>query len=273
MITTNLRELHSEYMLLMDDFHEFCVKNNLRYYMVGGTLLGAIREKGFIPWDDDVDFAMPRPDYERFISEYRGSFKLYNYKKTKGFQFVYTKLFDGENPIVYLKDDVFKIEKEVFVKLDVYPIDGLGNDFNKALKNVNKVNMYKEIIYKRLSNDNSRNILKKIALWLVRIIPLKILFLIVERNMKKYSYYDSNFVTRWRQSKTSKNIVKRDIFGTPILYNFENIVLYGPENADSYLESVYGDYKTAVRENTDARHAVDFNRITKNLKKMVTKRK
>ncbi|MBQ0110447.1 MAG: LicD family protein [Oscillospiraceae bacterium] len=60
-------ELQQNEIDTLTAFHEFCEKNGLRYYLAGGTLIGAIRHKGFIPWDDDIDLAMPRPDYMKMV--------------------------------------------------------------------------------------------------------------------------------------------------------------------------------------------------------------
>ncbi len=65
---SDLRKLQLVELSIMKAFAAFCEQENLRYCMIGGTLLGAVRHKGFIPWDDDVDLCMPRPDYERFPS-------------------------------------------------------------------------------------------------------------------------------------------------------------------------------------------------------------
>ena len=64
---SELRVLQMAELDLMKLFVRICEKHKLRYYMIGGTMLGAVRHKGFIPWDDDMDVGMPRPDYERFL--------------------------------------------------------------------------------------------------------------------------------------------------------------------------------------------------------------
>ena len=64
----NTKKLQNELTVLLASFHEFCLKHDLRYYIIGGTCLGAVRHKGFIPWDDDVDVGMPRDDYNRLLA-------------------------------------------------------------------------------------------------------------------------------------------------------------------------------------------------------------
>ena len=66
-----IQEIQQVTLEILKDVHEFCVDNNIRYSLSGGTLLGAIRHNGFIPWDDDADIQLPRPDYDRFIRTYQ----------------------------------------------------------------------------------------------------------------------------------------------------------------------------------------------------------
>ena len=83
---SQLRQLQLYELNLLKTFADICEKNNLRYYMIGGTILGAVRHKGFIPWDDDIDIGMPREDYIRFLEIAQKSlphqYKILNYKKT-----------------------------------------------------------------------------------------------------------------------------------------------------------------------------------------------
>ena len=140
--------LHSLYLEMMNEFHDFCKKNNLTYYMVGGTLLGAVRNQGFIAWDDDVDLAMPRPDYEKFIRTYNGNLKLKNRHNDHGHFFPYTIILNSSTPFVQIQDPQQKMVGKILVHFDLYPVDGLGNNIRKANRITKKISFLKNILYK-----------------------------------------------------------------------------------------------------------------------------
>ena len=73
MKTINTEEMKQLQLAIMADVADFCEKNSIRYFLSGGSMLGAVRHHGFIPWDDDIDLNMPRPDYNRFIKEYNSN--------------------------------------------------------------------------------------------------------------------------------------------------------------------------------------------------------
>lgn len=91
-----LRNLHSTMIEILDEFDRICNKHNLTYFLIGGTLLGAVRHKGFIPWDDDMDLAMPREDYEKFINVYykelNDKYYLDNFNNNKLYYLNFSKI-------------------------------------------------------------------------------------------------------------------------------------------------------------------------------------
>lgn len=121
---SSLEELHGIELEILKDFHSFCIANDLRYSLAGGTLLGAVRHKGFIPWDDDIDVMMPRPDYERFIRSYRSRFYAIREPRVHSRAFrPFAKVVDRRT---VLPDDDFRGEQPG-VWMDVFPIDGAAS--------------------------------------------------------------------------------------------------------------------------------------------------
>ncbi len=251
--TLTIKELHTIFLGMMEEFHNFCVEHNLTYYMVGGTLLGAVREKGFIPWDDDVDFAMPRPDYERFIKLYNGSMTLHCHKRNPGFSFPYTKLFKTDCPSVLINDPLFGIKSnKVFVQFDLYPLDGAGCTAKQATALINSVNRWKRLWYINFSRDRSPSLIKNLTLKLFRCIPNCWFVRIIDHKMKHFSYAASDYITRWRGSL----FFDKSWFDQPVFIPFEHLLLPAPAKFDQYLTTVYGDYMTPCNSDTGMRHAI-----------------
>ena len=114
-------EIKSLQMEILCSIHNFCVNNNIRYSLAYGTLLGAIRHKGYIPWDDDVDILMPRPDYEKFLKLYPGYNKnhtVQTYINDDSYYLAFAKVYDNRTELI-----VFPTRTGVFV--DIFPVDGL----------------------------------------------------------------------------------------------------------------------------------------------------
>lgn len=114
-------EMRQLQLRMLDCIHEYCQENNVRYSLGGGTLLGAIRHKGYIPWDDDVDVMMPRPDYERFIRGFRCKYEhcvVQHWRYDKKYPFAYAKIYDDRTVL-----QETRVRNGVYI--DVFPIDGL----------------------------------------------------------------------------------------------------------------------------------------------------
>lgn len=137
----SIKDVQQISMQILKDVHEFCINNNIKYTLYGGTMIGAIRHKGFIPWDDDIDIAMPRPDYEKFIREYKSSngYKLFCYENSSC-KLAYGRVCDMEK--TKIRQAIPWIDEEVGIWIDIFPLDGAPDDEKEAEKFVKKLHKY-----------------------------------------------------------------------------------------------------------------------------------
>ena len=237
-------QIHSRLLIMMKDLHRICVENNIIYYMVCGTALGARRHGGFIPWDDDVDIGMPRPDYERFSKLAKEKFPEYLelrwYKNTKKSPFQFIKLVDNRTTLKETQyDDYYE-----GLYIDIFPLDGVNpNSLFEWLRR-KKIWALKAMVIVNHSTKKRTNLLKRIIAFYIKLLDVNKLHNKLEKMLTKTPYetcdMTANFLSEWRE----REIMGKEIYGTPVLYPFEDTALYGPEKIDEYLTNVYGDYMT-----------------------------
>lgn len=225
---------------IMKNVHNFCNENKIRYYIISGTLLGSIRHKGFIPWDDDIDIMMPRPDYERFLNIYKDD--RYKVLKPQEGMYSYAKVYDTKT-IKYEDDKDYNNKKALGIDIDIFVLDGIVND-EKVLNKIYK----KEIALEKLiilANQTimKKGLLKSINRIIPRIIGSKNLVKMREKNASQFNYEDCEYVVRMRYcTKGFTGIMKKEDYEPPVLVVFEDTEFYAPKNYDLWLKNFYGDY-------------------------------
>ncbi len=128
-------EMRTIQLDILDKIHDYCEKNHLRYSLCGGTLLGAVRHQGYIPWDDDIDIMMPRPDYEKFMVEFNDKHEYLvtqNFKNSKTFYYDFGKVYDNRT-IIKEKDRCL-----TGVYVDIFPIDGMPDSQEETSEIITK---------------------------------------------------------------------------------------------------------------------------------------
>lgn len=189
------REVQLKELEILFFFDELCKKNNIKYYLCGGTLLGAIRHKGFIPWDDDIDVCMPRRDYEKLLLiEFSSERYVLQNNKFGNLKRAITKVVDIKTHTTgFLEED-----KNLWI--DIFPIDGLPENEKEVEKIYQKTYYYRKILYVCGSKLGlGRSIIKKYLLYILK--PIANFFWGVDKCVEKineialcYPYDKENYV-------------------------------------------------------------------------------
>lgn len=242
----NLEEVRAIELEILKYVKKICDNNNLRYFLCGGTLLGAVRHKGFIPWDDDIDIALPRNDYMKLIDilkeghRYR-SLSFYN---NEDYHYPFAKIVDTHTMLIEYEQYPIK---GLGVCIDVFPIDGLPRNSQKIWYHMMKLKICRRMLGLSLQKyPKSCNIVKYIIKYIVwrfsRIIGWKRWIRYVERLGTKYDYNNGDKVGCIVAGYFEKEIVSKKVFEKAIDVEFEGEIFSAPVGYDEYLTSLYGNY-------------------------------
>lgn len=235
-----LRERQLEYLRILKELDRYCIENNLRYYMACGTLIGAVRHKGFIPWDDDLDVFMPRPDYMHLIKEYcSDDFTLHTIYNDKAHPFNFGRLCSNN---VYTTIG----HKKVYAfGIDVYVINGAPSSRDEQMKHKDATFVY---IKRKSKMEAFRNALARRDLWPYKGLEFPLMNKVLmkaEKEFAKYDFDSSDFIWPYGGGRL---IMRKENYGTPIRLQFEDGFFLAPEHYHDVLTLAYGDYMTLPPE-------------------------
>lgn len=233
----------------MKYFHDFCEEHGLEYFLVGGTLLGAVRHKGFIPWDDDLDVVMLREDYNRLVSladKFLFPFNLMHLNNDRNYVYPYVKL---TNLNLIVEEPTFKpVVSGIW--LDVFPLDFT---FRSAINQkihfllislVRKILILKHGAFKTQKRSGGVVKLLKSFYFFLKFIPNKALswtFDFIQIILPKY-LSNKEFVANLHGAWGNKEVAPTALFKKRRLYDFEECKFWSVDDADFWLKKVYGDY-------------------------------
>lgn len=230
-----------------------CKKHDLHYSLYAGTLIGAIRHNGFIPWDDDIDICMVRSEYQKLLSilETQNDYRLLTQHNTKDYHYGFAKLAD-KSTILKTRDECLPDIDGLGVYVDIFPIDGLPSDkkmIEKHFKDVQKqIDRIRLSLPKRYyyASKKWKKALKRFVLF-----PLHIFYRSkgteclkqdLEKLLIKYKFADSvycgSLLTRYGKAEC----VNCSVYSSFILKDFEGNDFSIISDYETYLRSVYGDY-------------------------------
>ena len=256
-----LRELQLKQLDMLVFFKEFCEKNNLRFYLIGGCLIGALRNGGFVPWDDDVDVLMPREDYEKLH-------KLWREQKTDGrFRLLKTddEMFTG-NIFMTVTDTNYTMVKANQVDvdiphglvMDVFPLD-VCPDSRFARKMQYVWTMLYSLFLAQIVPENHGGLIgfgSRVLLGVFRGKKLRnLIWRFCEKKMIKYKLDENKCVTElcsgpyWMKMEYPKHI-----YDGVAYVNFEGYDMPCMSGYDEYLTMVFGDYMSLPPEDKQVPH-------------------
>ncbi|MCM1499963.1 MAG: LicD family protein [Clostridium sp.] len=233
---------------LLIHFRNECDRMGLRYYLCGGTLLGAIRHKGYIPWDDDIDVFMPVPDYLKFIEQFKENdeYKLLNIDNCTT-SYMFTRLI---NKHTVLEEIHYPLQSKTGINIDIFPISGFpsGNtqeveDFTEEILKLR--NDWDDFWFNYGFGDKEENQYEQLKMRIKDI-------------MTRYDFDQSEVVGYIVTGKLDRELLSRNNFDDYLIGDFENEQFKMPKGYDAYLSNMYGDYmRLPAKEQQESKH--EFN--------------
>ncbi len=245
---------------ILKQFIKVCDLLNLKYYIIAGTLIGAIRHKGFIPWDDDIDIAMPRDDFNTFIlkgQEYLPQNLFIQTYKTDGeFLLNIAKIRDSDTTFIEKTSKRLNINKGIFI--DIFPLDNFINTPTFRIKAQKKIKVLKIAIGRKFYREKSSFKLK------LKQFISRFIFPSSKKAMDCFEKYVTNipkseYCNNYSSNYGFKEACPWQWFDNGVDVTFEGLTVKAPKNYDLYLKQIYGDYlKLPPKEKQVSCHDTDI---------------
>ena len=246
--TISLEELKGIELAILKEFDRFCRENQLRYFLAGGTLLGAVRHQGFIPWDDDIDVLMPRPDYIRFHELTAGKLAGYAVRSIYNCPKLHTR------PFIRVVDDRYmtRLQTPPFYMppwIDIFPMDGLPEDIEQSDAHFARAKRWKWLVarswipVKYTKGGRVKKALKTIVYFPLRMIGHNWFLKKLEQVGMEYDFDQCKYVACVVAGGHGKRErVLKSSFCVPVQMRFEDSMFVGPAGYDAYLKNLYKNY-------------------------------
>lgn len=241
----NVRTLQLRILDILLALHKVSEEHHLRYYVVAGTLLGAIRHKGFIPWDDDLDVGMPRDDYERLIAHAHEwmpePFEFVCYESDKQYPLPFAKLQDASTTLI----ERVHLRYLGGIYIDVFPLDGMtGNSLLQRIHFI-RYEFYKQVLYLvcRDPYKHGRGVSSWVPLFCRKVFSLDGVQRAMRKLQRQYDIQASPYIVD--HDFGLRGVLPKGIYGAGKPVAFEGCMAIGPDRPNEYLTRIYGaDFMT-----------------------------
>lgn len=247
------KELQKIEYELLKEFVRVCDEHGLRYFLIGGTLLGAVRHSGFIPWDDDIDVGMPRKDYDILLMNactwFEDDCKLSFWKNTEEYVYTFAKFEDVNTELIEFDYSHLK-KRNGGVYIDIFPFDGMPSTplfrifWYIFLRTLNRINI---LMFCKTSLKDIKITPKNICKALIGKICQSIfsrhkIHRVYDRLMRCFDFDSSEYVINFEGQWAMKELVPNSFFTqvAEVTFNYSSFKTMG--NYKEYLTCIYGDY-------------------------------
>lgn len=255
-----MNKLQSVELEIVKSFIKICEELNLKYFFVCGSALGAIKYKGFIPWDDDIDIGMPRKDYEIFCERAQSMLPDYyfvqNYKTDKAFPAIYSKIRDSRTTFIERSVSHLNINHGIYI--DVFPLDGYPLEKSDIYALERKKSLLKLLLLCAYKPSDKYSLKTKIFCRVEKILGIhKMTNRLVEKLEKTISVWNidsSNKICNHGNWQGVLEYAPKWHYGDGAWVEFEGLKVRVPEKYDDYLTQKYGDWKKDLPKELQVGH-------------------
>lgn len=237
---TYMNQLHEVELEIMDEIARICNKNNLRYCITAGTLLGAVRHGGFIPWDDDADIVMPREDYIKFCSvcktDMNPDYFVDSFYTEKNCFRLFGKV--RKRNTIFLQEDVGEpkcnLHNEIWI--DIFPLDNADASIEKMEKKKRLLGKLKNILVIKMTKVDTG----KAKIIASSLCPIKLVQMLINKIMMSGPKNSDSYINYGSQYSVQKQTIKKEVYFPVTKIKFEDRVYAAPAQVETLLVKLYG---------------------------------
>lgn len=241
-----LAEIKAVELDILMNFDAFCKEIGIRYYLSNGTLLGAVKYNGFIPWDDDIDVLMPRLDYDKLIALYQDTerYRLYSMERHNTYAFPFAKLCD-----MHTRKEETNINNgtQLGIDIDIFPLDAWANKPSRQNRELRYISLLMSLLgiskmKKVVASTNAKRLILALVMMMGKLFRSRSFCKLIEMVAKRKPQQPAYIGCKVWPIYGCREIISASVFAETVDVSFEGKMYPAPKGYDAYLKKLYGEY-------------------------------